>query len=373
MTQRAPGLDAPAILDGMLRRCRRRQRLIMLASNGLVAALGVSAIAVPLFVLLPASTAIRFSILAACVGSLAAITVALVRTSPVRRIAAIADARLGLDDCLVAAFQFIDDHDVVSRLVVRNAAIRAEDVSPADVFPFRWPARIAWVGMAAVAAAAMLTVATLRPSAIERAAADPAGPRMQDGGVSVKAPGGMSSQSANAVGVPSAASRGAKESAPERSHDRVGVTGSDPSNRVDASREMAPARPADATAVGQADRSLDAAPRQIPRPPAEGSALRGRTSMASRGVGGAGGMGSRGSSSSDVAGGVSAGAGRAQSVAGGMPGARGDVRQHAVALPDRDAGYRESAGRAEAALANERMPPGLRAYLKAYFVAISPR
>jgi hypothetical protein len=56
-----------------------------------------------------------------------------------------------------------------------------------------------------------------------------------------------------------------------------------------------------------------------------------------------------------------------------MPGARGDVRQHAVALPDRDAGYRESAGRAEAALANERMPPGLRAYLKAYFVAINSR
>lgn len=372
MTKRAPGLDAPSILSAMLRRCRRRQRLVMLASNGLVAALVVSAIAVPLFVLLPASTAIRFGILFACAGSLAAATVALVRTSPVRRIAAIADARLGLDDCLVAAFQFIDDRDVVSRLVVRDAAVRAEGVSPADVFPFHWRARTAWVGVAAVAASAMLTVVALKPSAIEPAPADPAGPHIQDSGVSAEASGSVSTPSANAVGVPSAADRAATPSVPERSHDRGGVTVSDPSNRVEASREMARVRSAD-TPVGQADRSLDAVAPEIPRPPAEGSVSHGRTSMTSRELGGAGGTGSRGRSSSDAAGGVFAGNGRAQSVAGGMPGTRGDVRQHAAALHERDARYRESVGRAEAAVANERMPPGLRAYLKAYFIAIKPR
>lgn len=370
MTARSPVPDAPEVLSAMLKRCRRRQRLVTLTSNGLVAAVVVSAIAVPLFVLLPVSSAIRVGILSACLGSIGAATVALVRTPPMRRIAAIADARLGLDDCLVAAFQFIDDPDVVSRLIVRDAAIRAADVSPADVFPFHAPARIAWIGAAALAAA-MVTVMALRQSAIEPPPADAAGPRMQDRGVSAKASGNVSTPAANAVGVPPAPDRAATPSVAKRSPAREDVAASEPSNRMDASRDMARVGSAE-TRVGQGDRSIDAALPQIPRLPAESVVSRGRSSMTSRELGSSGGTGSRGRSLSDAAGGISAGRGRAQAVSGGMPGTRDAIRPPA-AFHEHDARYRESVGRAEAAVASERIPPGLRAYLKAYFTAINPR
>jgi hypothetical protein len=356
----------------MLKRCRQRQRRVTLTSNGLVAAIVVSAIAVPLSMLLPASTAVRVGMLFACIGSFAAAILALMRTPPLRRIAAIADARLSLDDCLVTAFQFIDDPDVVSRLIVRDAAVRAAGVSPADVFPFHAPARIAWIVAAAVAASAMLTVMAMRQSAIEPALAGAAGPPSQAGSASAKASGNVSGPSASDLAVPSTADRAAVPSGQEGPRARKGVAESGSSNRVDASREMARAKPPD-TNAGQAERSPDAGLSRIPPPQAEGAGSRGRSSMTSRELGGGGGTGSRGRSLSDAAGGVSAGGGRAQAVAGGLPGTSGDIRPRASALPEHDARFRESVGRAEAAVANERIPPGLRAYLKAYFTAINPR
>lgn len=361
----------PNVLSAMLKRCRRRLRLVTLTSNGLVAAIVVSAIAVPMSVMLPASTAVRFGILAACVGAFTAAMAALVRTPPLHRIAAIADARLGLDDALVAAFQFIDDPDVVSRLIVRDAAVRVSDVSPADVFPFHAPARIAWILAAAVAASGMLTVMAMRQSAIEPALAGAAGPSVQAGGASAKASGNLSGPSASAASAP-AADRAGAPSGQERPRAREGAAESGSSNRVDESREIARGRSKDTPAV-QADRSLDAALPRLPAPPADGTGSRGRSSMAARESGGAGGAATRGRSVSEAAGGVSAGGGREQAVAGGLPGARDDSRPRARGLAEDDARFRESAGRAEAAVANERIPPGLRAYLKAYFTAINPR
>ena len=86
---------------------------------------------------------------------------------------------------------FIDDPDVVSRLIVRDAAVRAGGVSPANVFPFHAPTRMAWIGAVSVAASAMLTLMALRHSAIEPAVDVTAEPRIQPGGVSPKAGGSV--------------------------------------------------------------------------------------------------------------------------------------------------------------------------------------
>ena len=372
ITKIAASPAAPDVLSAMLKRFRRRQRLVTLTSNGLVAAIVVSAIAVPMSVILPASTAVRFGILSACVGSMAAVIGALVRTPPLHRIAAIADARIGLNDALVAAFQFIDDPDVVSRLIVRDAAVRAASVSPADVFPLRAPARLPWIVAAAVAASAVFTVMAMGRSAIEPALPGAAGPSVQAGGASAKASGNVSGPSESAVSVRPAAERAAAPSSQERPSAREGGVASGSSNRVDAPPETARGRSAD-TPAGQAEGSLDAALPRIPARPADGTGSRGRNSMTAGDPGVAGGVGSRGRSSPESAGGVSAGGGREQAVAGGLPGARDDSRPGAPAVAEPDARSRESAGRAEGALANERIPPGLRAYLKAYFTAINPR
>ena len=368
MTPLSSLTEAPVVLSAMLARYRRRQTFVAVTANGLVAALVVSAIAVPLFVLLPISSAIRFGVLLACAGSIGAATIALVRTPPMRRIAAIADARLGLDDCLVAAFQFIDDPDVVSRLIVRDAAVRAADVSPADVFPFHAPARIAWIGAAALAAA-MVTVMALRQSAIEPPPADAAGPRMQDRGGTAKAPGGVSTPAGSAVGVASPGDRTATPSVPDRSDAREGTAPSGLSDRMDASRDSARARSAENRA-GQDDRSVDDVGPQGPRPLPGDLVSRGRSPMTSSDRSGAGGSGSRGRSQSDTAGGISAGSGQAGVLSGGMPGTR-DASRPPASSDGQDARYRESVGRAEAAVASERIPPGLRAYWKAYFAAIN--
>jgi hypothetical protein len=218
----------------------------------------------------------------------------------------------------------------------------------------------------------MLTVMAMRQSASEPALAAVAGPPIQAGGASAKASGDVSGPSASAVSVPSAADRAAASSGQARPRAREGVAESGSSNRADAPPEMARGRSAD-TPDGQADRSLDAALPRIPTPPADGTGSRGRSSMTAREPGGAGGTGTRGRSLSEAAGGVSAGRGREQAAAGGLPGTRDDGRPRTPGLAEHDARSRESAGRAEAAVANERIPPGLRAYLKAYFTAINPR
>jgi hypothetical protein len=244
-------------------------------------------------------------------------------------------------------------------------------VPPADVFPFHLPARIAWTSAAAVAMSAILTVMAQRQTAITTAPADVAGPPMHDRGGSAKAPGGVSTPAGSAVGVASPGDRTATPSVPDRSDAREGTAPSGVSDRMDASRDSGRARSAE-TRAGQDDRSVDDVAPRGPRPLPGDLVSRGRSPMTSGGRSAASGSGSRGRSQSDAAGGISAGAGRAGALSGGMPGTR-DASRPPASSYGQDARYRESVGRDEAAVANERIPPGLRAYLKAYFAAINPR
>ena len=153
-----------AVLWTTLGRLRRRQRRVTLAENGLAAAIVIAAAAVPLSFSLAPGIAARVIVLLACCAAAGVVVVAIVRTPTPRRIAALADARLHLEDRLVTALQYVDDPDAVSRLVVRDAASRIADASPASVFPFRAAAWIAWIAAAALTASAVLTLIATKTS-----------------------------------------------------------------------------------------------------------------------------------------------------------------------------------------------------------------
>jgi hypothetical protein len=354
-----------------LSRLRRRHRLVTLVETGLAAGIVVGAAAVPLFFALAADLAIRLIILSACVAAVAVAIVAVVRTPPPRRLAALADARLHLEDRLVTALQYADDPDAVSRLVVRDATSRLAGASPARVFPFRAPAWIGWIAAVALTASAALTLAGRDTSsgAFRRSnASSGAGVTSAAAGTngSVRTSEGASSgrasrdQASRDPGPAPARVSGNTQGA-AGAGDRGKAPGAHPETSADPAappREDGRASAAVALAAALTPAAVAVAPRAT-----------GATSS-SRGLGSAGGAAARGQSAASGAGGISSRGVAAGS--GGAPRTSGAVQPDARQNTN-DARYAAARARAEAALAGEQIPPGLRAYLTAYFTAISPR
>jgi hypothetical protein len=321
-----------------------------------------------LFVSMTPAIAVRLTILAACLAAAAVVIVAIVRTPSPRRIAAVADARLRLEDCLVTALQYADDPDAVSRLVVRDATSRLAGGSPAHVFPFRVPAWIGWVAVVTITASAILTLTgrntsfgvPRRPAAssgagVTAAAAVPNG-SVQAGDAASSGPTSRNRASSHAGPAP------ARDPGNTQGADGAGDRGKAPGARPDTSASRAP-RSEDGRRSAAA-----AAPAAVTPAADVVTPLAPRALSASNDLGSAGGVASRGQTAASGAGGVSS-RGTA-SGSEGTPRTGGEPPRDA--RPDtHDARYAAARARAEAALGGERIPPGLRAYLTAYFTAIN--
>jgi hypothetical protein len=343
---------------------RRRQRLVTLVETGLAAVIVIGAAAVPLAVSLAPGIAMPLIILVACVAAVAVVIVAIVRTPVPGRIAALADARLHLEDRLVTALQYADDPDAVSRLVVRDATSRVAGESPARVFPFRVPAWIGWTAAVALTTSAALTLAAGKlPSGIVRRSAvssgagvagAPAAPNaaVHAGDAASPDPTGRQQASVNVGPAP------ARDPGTTQGADDPAKT---PGSRAETSAVHAPEREA-----GRAQVAV-AIPVPLTQAPDAVAPLASRATSPSTDLGSAGGVASRGQAAASSAGGLPSRG--TPSGSGGAPRTANAVQ--AGTRPDtHDARYAAARARAEAALASERIPPGLRAYLTAYFTAI---
>jgi hypothetical protein len=362
-----------ARLRAILMRWRRRQRLVTFASCSLIVAAVLSGVAVPLFVTMPAHTVTRASAALASIGLAGAIVVAIARTPAPRRVAALADSRLHLDDHLVTALQFADDPDDLSQLIVREAVARTHLVSPSDVFPLRALRGTGWSAVAALAASTLVALITTRPSVFDvvrpyrqtAAATSAAGPttdaNARSGGAAAPASGKRDRASQQGLQEPPGPDKSmtaAQSDDRERGGDRAGALAS-PSQR-DAPVEK-PGRPANAIPVPTADAPFAESVVSLPTAPGSPAKSGSATGTAAqRGAAAHGAGGTARSALTDNAG------------SGGSPGP-GIVRRTAPRTVGGDKGYSASSARAEAALATGRIPPGLRAYLKTYFNAIGPR
>jgi hypothetical protein len=355
------------MLRATLSRLRRRQRRVTLVETGVAAAIVVGATAVPLSIWVAPRLAIQLIALAACVAAIAVVIVAGVRTLPLRRIAALADARLQLEDRLVTALQYADDLDPVSRLIVRDAASRADRESPARVFPHRAPRWIGWIAAGAITTSAVLTLAVRRTSFGDVHRSDAS----SNSGVTGGAAGTNGGDPATTAAADNPTRRQEPVQHPGALSANVTSDARDAGSKSDApsAHPVAPPVPGPPREDGRAPAAEALRTTVTPGADAVSPRLAAGTS-ASRDLGSAGGEAGRGPSAATGAGGVSS-RGKATG-SGGSPrastAARGAPRHD---LDDR--AYAAARARAEAALAAERIPPGLRAYLTTYFNAISPR
>lgn len=371
--------DGSRTLGTLLRRMRRRAIIVRFARYAagvaVVFPLGAAAL---LIGGLP-GVAVAISV-AACAAIAAA--AAVIRTPDLRAIAAVADARLGLADRVVTAVQHADDRDMMSRLVVRDAVARLQSSVPARVFPFEMPSRLGSIAAGAIVIAAiavigsrMAGVTSSVPGISPQAGGSggrPGAPTQSGSAQTGRGePGTMASpgagadpargSSAETAGVTPPSSAAPSSIAPSA----AAPSAADPSSAAPSAavRTNAPENQSALSALGRpVDTSTRAGGSRIPgerdlRSGGSGSATAGRTS---RGAGGAG-------SAADGAARPGAGASAAdsESAARRLNALDGAARDYA-------ARYRESSSRAEAAIASDRVPPGMRAYVRAYFTAIRP-
>jgi hypothetical protein len=269
------------------------------------------------------------------IAGAAALGAALVGVRSLSEIARDVDRKAGLDQRLETAFELQEDPDPVSRLVVRDAVRAIEGIQGADVFPIRI-ASDRWT----LAAFAFLTIALLR-------AALPTG-----------TPGsGFRPVSAPAASLDSPASTLA---------DTPGTSGSEVSGEISEGkspeREIDPPTPKatsasreDAAPAGERNEGTARAREEAPS--AEWISIeRPLDSPLDPG------------SSTGVAGESAAGAGG--SIDGGAEGERGG----GAAAPSVPSGSSDlappSGGGAELPVARDRIPPGLRDYVRAYFARL---
>ena len=372
MKNQADTTDA-AVLMNALETLRRRYRRVTVVANACVALIVAASAALPLFVEAPMATAVPLTLLLTCAAFAIALGAALIRTPARRQIAAIVDARLALDERLVTALQYAGDQDVVSRLVVRDAAGRVATVAPARVFPYHVPARLPMVAAVALTASACLTLIAARvpvmmPVGTARAAATmpPAGAgpvartRTQMTTVSDSA---LPTAAKSVAEASRAAGTRATEGPTAALGARSGATGArasaETTTRVASDLERGGPRDSAPLAAVAPPRAAPGVPQ-----PASSASPRSRPGSATGAV-------TRAGSVSSAAGGLS-GKGRGQrGSSGGVPRADGTTPDRQSA--DYGARYRESLARAESALAQEHTPPGLRAYVREYFLSIRPR
>ena len=358
MTTRGGTIDAGAAEDSpfnLLRRCRRRLYV--------VAAVRYAGVTLPIAIAIVSSEAFAFAarpgpatLAILVVGTIgialaAALISAMVRAPRLRETAAALDARLRLQDRMVTALQVSNDGDPMARLVLRDAASRIAGLSPAHAFPLEPPAhfRAMVAGAVSISVAFAIAGAAAAPSwRIDRASG--VGAAATSGGPQGRASRPGASQSAASAEITPSTVR--PSSAPPAAVEQP-ARGTEPAVGRDLGRTPSALRASGARGGSQA--SPTAADRDIP-----GSKVPAGAPAAGRGAVG------EAQGPIQAAGGVK---GESLRAAASAPGASGGDSPLSPAYAAR---YRTASARAQAAISQERVPAGLAAYVKRYFIAIRP-
>jgi hypothetical protein len=338
----------------LLRRCRRRQSFVAAVRYaGVTLPIAIVSIEALAFAVRPGPATLAI-VIASTVGIAlaAALIAAMVRAPHLRETAAALDARLRLQDRMVTALQVSTDDDPMARLVLRDAASRVAGLSPVQAFPLEPPAHF----RAMVAGAVSVSVAF----AIAGAAASPRWRIERAPGGGAAATGGGQRGRASRPRAPQSAASAAL----------VPSTTARPGSTVPAAVQQ-PARGTE-PAVG---RDLGRIPPALRAPGARGGSQASSTSAdrdvqesaVSAGASAAG-RGAAGEAQGPIhaAGGVKAEALRSTASAPGESGGDSPLS------PAYAARYRAASARAQAAISQERVPAGLAAYVRHYFIAIRP-
>ena len=341
--------SAVSALIVVVRRCRRRLRF--------VAAVRYAGISLPVAIVLIETTAIiarpapaMLTMIAAATivsAMIAALFAAAVRAPGLRETAAALDSRLRLQDRMVTALQVLKDDDAMARLVVEDAALRVTDLSPSRTFPFESPRHFRAITAVVVSVSAVFALTAVVTSPTWRTDR----PR----GTGPAGPGGAQQERRSQPG-------------PNQAVESVPPSPS-ASNR----------QPGSAAQV--TSRGTEPAARERGRTPPglKTTETRGRSAGAASAPG------------RDATGGTGASNGgrgattEARNLTNGAGGVKGEPLQSAqtsqvdrLPLPDPQndpayaARHRNASARAQAAIAQERVPVGLTTYVKNYFIAIRP-
>jgi hypothetical protein len=338
----------------LLRRCRRRLNVVVAVRYAGIS-LPIAIVSSEAMALVarpgPAMVAI---LMAATIGmALAAALIAALAGAPsLRDAAAAVDGRLRLQDRMVTALQVSTDDDPMARLVVRDAVSRVAGLSPSQMFALEPPAHF----RAIVAGAVSISLAL----AIAWAAASPAWRIDGARGVGSAATGGAQQgrasrpgpQQPGASAAPSAAAP-RPSGAPQATAPHEAARGTEPAVGRDLGRTPAGLKAAGSRGTSPAPSA--AADRDVP-----GSTIPAGAPAAGRGA-----------------------AGEAQGAIHAAGGVKGESLRPAVSAADEPGPasplspayatrYRTASARAQAAIAQERVPAGLASYVKNYFIAIRP-
>jgi hypothetical protein len=345
-------IDAdPAITAAfeLLHRCRRR--LVV------VAAVRRAGISVPIAIALSETIAlvarpapvVLWTVAAAAVGValIIALGAAMMGAPSLRGTAAALDARLRLQDRMVTALQVATDDDPMATLVLRDVAVRIAGVSPSQTFPLEPPDHFRAIGVAAIAISTVFVVVSVTSPAWRVDHARQVGSPVTGGAQRTR---GARSETpepgANAAPAPSdPRPAGAPQVAARATEPAVGRDlGRSPTGL----RAAGPRRGSEAASAP--------AGRETP-----GAAVPAGAAAAGRGAAGA---------SMELA--QAAGGVKGESLRNAADAAADESRPASPLSPGYAARYRTASARAQAAIAQERVPAGLANYVKNYFIAIKP-
>ena len=352
VTTRVKTIDANSATDAafeLLRRCRRR--IVVVAA---VQRAGVTlpiAIALSETIALVARPAplVLWTVVAAAIGLalIAALGAALASAPSLRDTAAALDARLRLQDRMVTALQVAADDDPMAMLVLRDVAFRIAGVSPSQTFPLEPPAHFRAIGVAAIVISTVFVVVSVTSPAWRIDRARQVGSPVTGGAQRSRGARAETQQPAPNAAPSSSAPRpiGAPQVARTRHR-----TGSGTRYRRDTGRAKAaaPRRGSDAAS--------SPAGREVP-----GATVPAGGAAAGRGAGGA---------STELA--QAAGGVKGESLRNAADAAADESLPASPLSPAYAARYRTASARAQAAIAQERVPAGLANYVKNYFIAIRP-
>lgn len=357
VTSREVTIDAKTAVDSpfdLLRRCRRRLNFVAAVRYaGVTLPIAIVSSEAMAFVARPAPPMLAILIATTIGIALAAALIAAMIGAPSLRDAAAAlDARLRLQDRMVTALHVSKDDDAMARLVLRDAASRVADTSPSQTFPFEPPARFG----AIVAGTVSISVAF----AIAGAAVSPAWRIERARGAGSAATGGAQQGRASRPGpqqpgvrVAPSPSGPRPSSAPQVTASQVTARGTEPAVGRDLGRTPAGLK---ATASRGGTHSASAsADRDVP-----GSTVAAGAPAAGRGA------------AAETQGPVHAAGGvKGESLRTAASAAEASVADSPLG-PAYAARHRTASARAQAAIAQERVPAGLATYVKNYFIAIRP-
>lgn len=383
--------DRPAgqLVIDHVSRCRRRLRLLAFVRHACLACATAVLVAAACALGLRVSSAIAAEWIGAGVGlGLAVAGLAAALRTPTRRATAAAlDRRLHLQDRVVTALQLADDEDPIASLIVRDASHRLRAVVPARVFPL--DLRFDWRVLLAPAAAALGVLLML---SWNETAAVPQAPAARGQGGAAGRPLATQPPSAEAARAEevAAAPEGMAATAPDterraepsaaatsQSRDARAAAANPAAGDARASKEGQSQRPStgDDAETTSARTESTLAPSEPERVTSRSGGPQGASSPNS--PEGVNAPASAGAPATPGRGGLAAAALAAGPAAGGVAGQSPQATDLARAeLPARqpsyDVRYRAAWVKAQAALAQNRVPRSLRSYVRNYFEAIRP-